>query len=49
MYIMYFALKFAVNFLVDVRIHIKVCGVKSSKLIVAGLTKRGTKNCNYCL
>ena len=47
LHMIYFVLKFAFNFLVDLRVQIRVCGWKS--LSVTGLTKRATKNCNCFL
>ena len=40
----YFLLRFAFNFLPELRVKIKFCGWKSTKLSVTGLTKRATKN-----
>ena len=41
----YFLLRFAFNFIPDLRVAIKFCGWKSAKISVTGLTKRTTKNC----
>ena len=44
-----FLLKFAFNFLADLRVQIRCCGWKSLKLSVTGWTKRTTINCNCFL